>query len=185
MTSHIATGRAHLTPSRPAPARSLPRRVRQVLLVVHILAAGIWIGVDVIVAVLVLAGRFSADPDTRLLAGEALVTFVFWPMLAAGLGTLISGIALGVGTKWGLLRYRWVAVKLGLNVLLCLATVVALRPALDLLRTDPGAMPDDLFFPPAVSLVSLSLATALAVMKPWGRLRRASARPSGAAGRTG
>lgn len=30
-----------------------------------------------------------------------------------------------------------------------------------------------LFFPPAVSLASLSLATALAVFKPWGRIRSA------------
>lgn len=160
--------------SRPAKG-TLPRRVRQAVLIVHILSAGIWIGVDVIVAVLVLTGRLAGDADTRELAGGALATFMLWPMLAAGLTCLASGLVLGLGTKWGLMRYRWVAVKLVLNVVLCAAIVFALRPSLDIVASDPGAMPADLFFPPAVSLVALSFATTLAVMKPRGRLRRARA----------
>jgi hypothetical protein len=148
--------------------------------VVHIVAAGAWIGVDVIVGVLVLTGWFGDQVQLRSLAYQALATFVVWPMLTAGLLCLASGLVLGLGTKWGLVRYWWVAVKLLLNVVLCTLIVLVLQPGMnevaaygrDLLRgaTDPTTV-STLFFPPAVSLTTLSLATVLAVFKPLGRIR--------------
>lgn len=171
------------TSSAARTARERPWRLssrwRRTTLVVHIVAAGAWIGIDVVVAVLVLAGWFSDDTEVRSLAYQALATFVVWPMLAAGLVSLVSGLVLGLGTKWGLLRYWWVAVKLGLNLVLCTLILVALRPGMDKvgaygrdLRTgspDPAEV-STLFFPPAVSLTTLTLAVVLAVFKPWGRI---------------
>ena len=172
------------TVKRTAPAARWPlgRRTRQTVLVVHIVSAGAWIGIDVIVAVLVLAGWFGSDDGTRGIAYQALGRFVVWPMLTAGLTCLVTGLLLGLATKWGLLRYWWVAVKLSLNLVLCMLILVALNPGMDEVRgygeaLSAGGTPDDtvvsqLFFPPAVSLTALSLATVLAVMKPWGRTRR-------------
>lgn len=158
----------------------LSRRWRQATLVLHIVAAGAWIGIDVIVAVLVFTGWFGGDLQVRSLAYRALATFVVWPMLTAGLVSLVTGLLLGLGTKWGLLRYWWVAVKLVLNLVLCTLIVLVLRPGMDevarygqnLLTShpDPGAV-STLFFPPAVSLSTLTIATVLAVYKPWGRIR--------------
>jgi hypothetical protein len=126
-------------------------------------------------------GWFGDDPQTRSLAYQALATFVVWPMLATALLSLGTGLVLGLGTKWGLLRYWWVAVKLVLNLALCVAIVVVLRPGMgevaDYGRELAAGSPDagrvrTLFFPPAVSLTTLSLAVVLAVFKPWGRIRR-------------
>lgn len=152
-------------------------------LVTHIIASGAWIGIDVIVAVLVMTGRFGGDPAMRSLAYRALAAFAVWPMLAAGLLSLATGVVLGLATTWGLLRYWWVAVKLALNLVLCMLILVSLQPGMaevadygrDLLggRPDPAAV-SSLFFPPAVSLTALTLATALAVVKPWGRIQRRS-----------
>ena len=172
------------TLKRTAPAARWPlgRRTRQTVLVVHIVSAGAWIGIDVIVAVLVLTGWFGGDDGTRGIAYQALARFVFWPMLTAGLTCLVTGLLLGMATKWGLLRYWWVAVKLTLNLVLCTLILVALNPGMDEVRgygeaLSAGGSPDDavvsqLFYPPAVSLTALSLATVLAVMKPWGRTRK-------------
>jgi uncharacterized membrane protein len=157
----------------------LPRRWRLATLVLHIVAAGAWIGIDVIVAVLVLTGWFSGDDALRSLAYRALANFVVWPMLSAGLLSLVTGLVLGLGTKWGLIRYWWVAVKLTLNLVLCTLILLALQPGLDevdrygqeLIGGAP--VPDavsTLFFPPAVSLTTLTLATVLAVFTPWGRI---------------
>lgn len=166
----------------PQSSRRLPlsRGGRRATLVVHILAAGAWIGIDVIVAVLVLTGRFSHDMEVRSLAYRALATFVVWPMLTAGLVSLATGLILGLGTTWGLLRYWWVAVKLTLNLVLCTLIILVLRPGMDEVAgygrdlltgtPDPGTV-SSLFFPPAVSLTTLTLATVLAVFKPWGRIR--------------
>jgi hypothetical protein len=149
-------------------------------LVVHLISAGAWIGIDVIVGVLVLAGRFGHDAAARGIAYQALGMFVVWPMLVAGLTCLASGLVLGVGTPWGLIRYWWVAAKLALNLVLCTLIIVVLRPGMadvraygrDLSAGAPthGSV-STLFFPPAVSLTVLSLATVLAVFKPWGRIR--------------
>jgi hypothetical protein len=176
---------------RPAADRSARWRLRgwarKTVLVAHILSGGTWIGIDVVVGVLVLAGWFGPDVGVRAVAYQALGTFVVWPMLTAGLASLITGILLGLGSKYGLVRYWWVAVKQTLNVALCVLIAVLLRPEMGDVAAYGRALAtgtaDDydvstLFFPPAVSLSALTLATVLSVSKPWGRLRaRRSGRP--------
>ena len=181
MTDTTASTRSNSASPRASesPRIELSRRWRRITLTVHIVTAGAWIGVDVIVAVLVFAGWFADDSDTRGLAYQALGTFVVWPMLVSGVLSLATGLVLGWSTKWGLLRYWWVAVKLGLNVLLCTLIVVVLQPGMDAVRSHGEALQagsasgedvSTLFFPPAVSLTLLTFATVLAVFKPWGRV---------------
>src|SRR4051794_1022173 len=159
----------------------LGTRTRKLTLLVHLVSAGAWIGIDVMVAVLVGVGWFADDPARRGAAYQALGWFVVWPMLTAALVCLASGVVLGLGSKYGLVRYWWVAVKLVLNLVLSTLIVVALRPGLpDVVehgRAPAAGRASDvdvsfLFFPPAVSLTALVLASVLAVFKPWGRVRR-------------
>ena len=154
---------------------------RKFWLVLHIVSASAWIGVDVMVAVLVGVGAFSDDSARRGLAYQALGSFLVWPMLVSGLVCLITGLVLGLGTKWGLVRYWWVAVKLVLNVALCTLILLLLRPTMPEVaaygkRLSAGeAVTFDvssLIMPPVVSLTLLSVATVLSVYKPWGRIRR-------------
>ena len=163
------------------PRPLLGPRLRKTALVAHVLAAGTWIGVDVMVAVLVVVGWFAASPEVAGLAYQGLGTFVLAPMLTSALVCLGTGLLLGLGTRWGLIRYRWVLVKFIVNVALCVLIVVALRPGLpevvahgEALGAGAGSIRDvsTLFFPPAVSLAALSFATVLAVVKPWGKVRR-------------
>ena len=115
-------------------------------------------------------------------------------MLTAGVLCLVTGLVLGWTTKWGLLRYWWVAVKLAVNLVLCTLILVALQPGMADIRaygesrlTEP-LDPTNLYFPPIVSLTALSFATVLAVYKPWGRIRPGSARrlrrPAASTGRS-
>jgi hypothetical protein len=173
---------------RPDARIPLSRGWRKTTLIVHIVSAGAWIGIDVMVAVLVLTGRFGTSDEVRGLAYRALATFVVWPMLASGLICLVTGLLLGLGTRWGLLRYWWVAIKLVLNLVLCTLILVLLQPGMDEVndygRTLTSGTPEpafisNLFFPPAVSLTALTFATVLAVAKPWGRLTRRPARSPG------
>ena len=170
---------------RPQPARRAPFRLRgrtrKTVLILHILSVGSWVGVNVIVAVLVLTGWLSSDPSVRGLAYQALGTFVGWPMLVSALVSLVTGVLLGLGSKYGLVRYWWVAVKLALNLVLCTLILIALQPGLgeiaqygrDLAAgTTTERDMSDLFFPPIVSLSALTFATILSVAKPWGRLRK-------------
>jgi hypothetical protein len=159
----------------------LGARTRKTTLVVHLFSAGAWIGIDVVVAVLVAVGWWSDDPQRRGAAYQALGWFVVWPMLTMALVCLVTGVVLGLGSTWGLVRYWWVAVKLVLNLVLATLVVVALRPGMPDVAEHgqhlAAGVSDSidvsfLFFPPAVSLTTLALATVIAVFKPWGRIGR-------------
>ena len=180
MTTSATTTRSRTAGTTTRPMWPMGRRLRRSVLVLHILSAGSWIGIDVLVAVLVHLGS-TADPATAALAYRALGTFVVWPMLGAALMTLASGLLLGLGTKWGLARYWWVLVRLAITLALTLLIVVALRPSLPeaiehgeqlAAGLDPTHDVSDLACPPIVSLVALSFATTLSAFTPWGRVRR-------------
>jgi hypothetical protein len=161
----------------------LGTRARKGVLVAHVASAGAWIGIDVVMAVLVFTALLG-DDETRALCYRALEQFAVWPLIATGLVCLASGVVLGLGTKWGLVRYWWVAVKLALNVLLVALVPVALRPEV-IEKAEQGKRfvageaaslaVGDLIFPPIVSPTLLLVAMVLAVFKPWGRLRKGRA----------
>ena len=166
---------------KPATQWRLGKRSRKVTLLAHIVSAGAWIGIDVIVAVLVGVGWFADSDSTRGAAYQALGLFVVWPMLTSALVCLGSGLLLGLGSKYGLLRFWWVAVKLFLNLLLTTLILIALKPGMPEIaeygRSVSAGQPNGLdvsqmFFPPIVSLTLLTFATTLSIFKPWGRTRR-------------
>lgn len=155
---------------------------RKTALGVHLVTAGAWIGMDVILGVLVFTALSSGDVGTVAAAYQVL-PMLFWPLLVMAVGCLVSGVALGMSSRWGLLRYRWVAVKLALNVLLVVLVLFALAPGLDEAAAAGrrlaagGAIGVDLgglVYPPIVSTTLLVVATVLSVAKPWGRMRRPS-----------
>lgn len=159
----------------------LSGRLRKGVLVVHILAAGAWVGIDVVMGVFVFTALASDSDRTKALSYQALEMFAVWPMTIAGMLCLASGIALGLGSKYGLVRYWWVALKLMLNVLLSTLVLVALRPGVQEAaeqgrRLAAGEIvsvqASDLAFPPIVSPTLLVVAFVLSVYKPWGRIRR-------------
>jgi hypothetical protein len=157
----------------------LGARTRKGVLVVHIASAGAWVGIDVVMGVLVFTALF-ADDETRALCYRALELFAVWPLIATGLVSLASGVVLGLGTKWGLIRYWWVAIKLALNIILVALVPVALRPEV-IEKAEQGRRfvageaaslaVGDLIFPPIVSPTLLLIAVVFAVFKPWGLIR--------------
>ena len=155
--------------------------MRKGVLVVHVVSAGVWIGIDVVMGVVIFTALLSADDNTRALCYRALELFAVWPLLTTGLVCLASGVVLGLGTKWGLVRYWWVAIKLALNIVLSALVLVALRPGV-MEAAEQGRRfasgeaaslaVGDLIFPPVVSPTALLIAFVLAVFKPWGRIRK-------------
>jgi hypothetical protein len=156
---------------------------RKSILLVHIASAGVWLGIDVVMAVLIFTALGSDDGATRALAYRALELVAVGPLLVTGLLCLLTGVLLGLSSRYGLVRYWWVAVKLVLNLLLTGLVLVALAPevtahaeqARRFAAGEPASLQvGDLIFPPIVSPTALLVAMALAVFKPWGRIRRPS-----------
>ena len=105
----------------------LTGRMRKTVLVLHIVAGGTWFGLDVAMAVLVFTAISADSAAVRAHTLQSLGLVTVWPMFSAAMLSLITGILLGVGSKYGLIRYWWVAIKLGLNLLLATLVVTALR----------------------------------------------------------
>ncbi len=173
--------------------RVIPRlspTLRKGLLTAHIVTAVSWIGVDIVLLVLALTALTSTDPSTVAASYVAIGAFAIVLLVPAGVLTLVTGLLLGAGTRWGIVRYWWLTVKLVITVVLTTLVILLLRPrvaevagraeqagAAGLSRDQLGNLPVDLIFPPGVSIVALLVATALAVYKPWGKTpfaRRAS-----------
>lgn len=151
------------------------------MLIVHVVASVAWIGVNLAMLALVVAGLTSSDGQVVAVAQQA-VTIIVPPVVPAlAVVTVASGLVLGLGTRWGLISHRWVAIKLVMSVIMLGLVFVALLPgalgaetpdptlSADVLRaqTDFGSM----IFPPVVSSIALIVATVLSVTKPGGTTR--------------
>jgi hypothetical protein len=169
--------------TRSLSARTIPfsGRAYKAVFMAHVVFALGWLGVDVVLLVLAVTGLTSDDARTVATAYHAMSLFTLQLLIPAGLLTLATGILLGLGSKFGLIRYWWVVGKLAINIVLTLAVLFALRPSINEAeeagreltpRAELGGLPADLVFPPAVSIVALGFATYLSIFKPWGRMRR-------------
>ncbi|WP_211588633.1 hypothetical protein [Allorhizocola rhizosphaerae] len=139
-------------------------------LAVHIIATGAWIGIDVVMGVLVFTAMSTVDSAVRMLCLQVLQLVTVWPMLASGAVSLLSGLLLGLGTKYGIVRYWWVLIKLILNLVLMVLVFFSLRPGVaEVAKT---GIVGDMVFPPIVSTSTLLFAAFISVYKPWGRIRR-------------
>ncbi|WP_020108579.1 hypothetical protein [Nocardia sp. 348MFTsu5.1] len=164
----------------------LGKRSRQAVLTIHIVVAVAWIGVNL--AFLALDAVALTTADGRLVAAciSAIVIIIPPVVPALVVGMMISGVVLGLGTKWGLFRHWWVTSKLIIGtVLLVLVAVLLIPNALSMATPDPNRSADQLrdqfdmislLMPPIVSSVALVAATVLSVYKPAGLVRQPSTR---------
>lgn len=172
----MTVGSTSSVPWRLAP------KVRKGILLVHIIMAVGWMGVDIAVLALLITARTTSDVTLVASAFNALRIIIPVTVPPLSLGILASGLLLGLGTPWGLLRYWWVLIKLALSLLMTVLVFTSLVPgvrALDILdlpaasadavRTSLGSLATDLMFPPVVSFLLLGVAALLSVFKP-GRL---------------
>jgi hypothetical protein len=159
---------------------SVPRPARTTLLTVHILTTAVWIGLDVALGLLVVVPM--TDPQWTQVCFQVL-PLLFWPLVTVSLLSLLSGVALGLVTRWGLVRHWWVAIKLAANLVLIVLIALLLAPGLDAAGEVgralaagevPTAEVPRLYMPPIVSTTALVVATALSVAKPRGRVSRSS-----------
>jgi hypothetical protein len=81
-------------------------------------------------------------------------------------GAILSGITLGLGTRWGVFRYPWVVTKLLLIVSVMVVGGVVIGPAIDAMLQGRGDTTAMLIAAAAYDVLALALATVLGVFKP-------------------
>ncbi|MGW1672759.1 DUF2269 domain-containing protein [Streptomyces sp. NPDC002324] len=153
------------------------RPVRRTLLVVHVAASAAWLGLTLGLLALGVTAGTTGSAVTVEASVRAMKLFADWLLVPVALLTFGSGLALSLGTPWGLARHHWVQVKFWLTLATLTATVLALRPGVNAAVTAVaagGPLPDagDVLFGPAVSLSAYVFMTVISVLKPWGLTRR-------------
>jgi hypothetical protein len=158
--------------------------VYRLLLAAHVVVSGGWLGIAAAKLALAVAAGAAVDAPEALYTSMHVVNVAFPP---TAVGTLVTGVLLSLGTKWGLLRHYWVATKLALTVGV-IATGVAMVDVLiqqSVAATSGQAVGDGSILllgfavAPATLLISLSAAhvlmlaaaTVISVYKPWGKTR--------------
>lgn len=176
----------------PAATRlRLSRTQRKALLVVHVASSVGWLGVSLAMLVLAVGGRTSPPTAGAHHAYWAMRLFADTLVVPLSLAALASGILIGLGTPWGLLRHRWVLTKLVLTTIATGLSIFALRPQIAVAyhvsgtAGDAGALAragSSLLAAGSVSVSLYLFITIVSVFKPWGPTRYGrgrTARPSG------
>ncbi|MGH2383936.1 MAG: hypothetical protein ACRDGB_02640 [Candidatus Limnocylindria bacterium] len=152
-------------------------RTRNVLLSVHITATVGTLGADLALLVLGLAGLSGSDTGSVYPAMYLIGSSIMSPLVVLSLGT---GLVLALRTRWGLLRYWWVTLKLAITALLTVLVLLVLVPRMGAAAqaVGVGAGPTSaeqmqLVVAPIVGSTLLIATIALAVFKPsWQVPRR-------------
>ncbi|MEU1290347.1 DUF2269 domain-containing protein [Kitasatospora sp. NPDC005856] len=173
----------------PAPGgRRLPPAVRKPLVALHLVASVSWLALMLCLLTLAVTALTTGDADRLRTAYRAMGLLGDALILPLSLLTFLSGVALGLGTSWGLFRYYWVSTKFWLTLGAMTASVLALTGRLhDAVRVadahptgpitvaDLGFVRYNTVIVPAVALTLYLFNVILSVYKPWGR-RKAHAR---------
>lgn len=169
--------RCACSPGTVFHVKPLKRPARRALLVVHVAASAGWLGLTLGLLALALTAATTESTPMIEAACRSMKVFTDWLVIPMALLTLLSGLVLSLGTKWGLARHRWVYTKFWLTLVTLTASLFALRPGVnDAVETVSSgaslAQPLDLVMGPAVSLATYVFMTVISVLKPWGLTRR-------------
>lgn len=163
---------------------------RKLILTVHLICSVGWIGVDGCLFALAVTG-FSNDEPTSRGAYAAMSTLCTDVLVPLALGALATGLLLGAGTRWGLLRHYWVEATLWVTIAMVAASTLILAPLVRSAASDARSLPRlnvgqfaharvGLLVAFSAELTALCLVTLLNVVKPWGLTRRGRRTATGA-----
>jgi uncharacterized membrane protein len=156
----------------------MPPQIRKVVLTLHVIFAVGWLGTGFTMLALGIMGFTGSNIQTMresYVSMERLGDFVVIPV---ALCAVLTGLLLGLGSRWGLLRHYWVAVKLivglGALTLAAFALRARLHEAASLVKkpgasTDIGFVSITLIVAPSVALVLYTSNVVLSIFKPWGK----------------
>ena len=162
--------------------KKLSARGRRLLKIVHLLAAGLWLG-GALALTLMMVFLGPGESGGELLGYDLARKFVDDLIVIPGaLGCLLSGLAISLLTPWGFFKYRWVAVKWALTVACILFGIFYLGPRINgqpLLSRDYGlAAAANLLYQANrlgnlrggwLQLAGLVFMVVISVLKPWPR----------------
>lgn len=121
-------------------------RLRKFALAAHITSSVGWIGAVAGYIALDVAAATSEDAQSLRAAYLAMELIAWYVIVPLALASLLTGLVMSLGTKWGLFRHYWVLISLLLTII---ATVVLLVETQTIsyfadIAADPTTSSDDL-----------------------------------------
>ncbi|MEU3838551.1 PDR/VanB family oxidoreductase [Streptomyces sp. NPDC028635] len=157
-------------------------RGRKLTLAVHITSSVGWMGLSLSMATLALIGYTTSDPGVAEGAYYAMYVFDETTVSLVGLTSGVSGVLLGCGTPWGLLRHWWVLVKWVLALVVLVFAWAYTHPLVLAAARRAGEAGQDAYRPGSEAtllvwtvpplFVVLVFLSVVSVYKPWGRTAR-------------
>jgi hypothetical protein len=89
---------------------------RKFALAVHVTLSVGWIGAVVAFLALVFAAMSTQDAATLRAAWIGMDLMGWWAIVPLAFASLVTGIVVSLGTKWGLFRHYWTLLSLVLTV---------------------------------------------------------------------
>jgi hypothetical protein len=184
---------AHSVIDVPDPAVTSPRGARRMLVALclfalvaaHAVAAACWIGIAVTFVAMSVVAMSTNDIHTTMAIYELMATFDLTLLRWANFATFLTGIALSITTKWGLIRYYWVAAKVAIAVAILIMAFGFLHDSLERAGHEAAELAatrgtaaqlsgasDVVLWGFSLAMLSLVGALLLSLYKPGGRTRR-------------
>ena len=121
----------------------MPPRTRKLVTTLHVISSVGWLGLNLGVLTLALTGMNTGDADLQHAAYSVLALLGGVLLIPLSLTAFVTGVLLSLFTSWGLLRYRWVIVKLVLTLIAVVLIPSSLLPGLNeaaeiVANTPPG-----------------------------------------------
>jgi hypothetical protein len=152
----------------------MPPRLRKFALAAHLTFSVGWIGTVVAYLALGVAAVRSQDAQTVRAAWIAMELIGWYVIVPLALASLLTGLVMALGTKWGLFRHYWVLFSLVLTifgVVVLLLHMPDVSVLADVAQEAEGPSIDGLggdLFHPGLGLVVLLVILMLNMYKPRG-----------------
>jgi uncharacterized membrane protein len=148
--------------------------LRKFALTAHVTSSVGWLGAVVGFLALVVAALTSQDDQTVRAAYLTMELIGWFAIVPLALASLLTGLVMSLGTKWGLFRHYWVLFKLLLTILATIVLLLNMQTVSFLAgvagSADIGGLRGELLHSGGGLLVLL-VTTILSVYKPRGMTR--------------
>jgi hypothetical protein len=151
--------------------------IRRIALTAQIAASVGWFGAVAGFEALAIVGLITQDAFTMRAAYLAMEKVTWLAIVPFAFTSLITGLTMALGTKWGLFRHYWIVAKFLINTLSIALLLLHTRLIGTLARAaETTALPaanlhgqaSELAVKGSAALVALLVATSLAAVKPRG-----------------
>lgn len=152
-------------------------RLRKFALSAHLTFSVGWIGAVIVYLTLGTAAVRTEDTQTVRAAWTAMEIAGWYAIVPLALASLLTGIVMALGSKWGLFRHWWVLISFVLTVFACIILLLHMPDVsvmADAAQTAEGAELEALggdLLHPGLGLVVLVVVQVLNLYKPQGMTR--------------